>query len=117
MPTIRVSSRYQRHFSPLTVRTAFKRELYHRHPPIAYRTIYPLGHNVPKQCSSDPFTTDPAAHEAGSTVALIPKPGGEVSRLDRGGYNLEEKLAELLEWTENEYQTFQVSHESYSPIC
>lgn len=84
MPKI-ISPRTQRHYPPLTNRCAFKPELLMPRPLLTSRRIFPLSEDLAglAQASSTSRTV---------SQNLITKPPGEVGRLSRNGYNLEETL-------------------------
>lgn len=101
MPAIRApASRVQRHFSPLTTQTTFKQEHLSTPPPLAYHIVYPAGTHTPNT-SADPF----ACSKPKPKALLKKKPDGEVTRLNRGGYNLQAEL----KWTDDLYQACQAS--------
>ncbi|KLO03917.1 hypothetical protein SCHPADRAFT_795801, partial [Schizopora paradoxa] len=87
----------QRHFPPLTSRSMFRKEALRIGSPLTWRTIFPFADGV-VLCPERTSSSTPVI-----TKATIPKPHGEVSRLSRGGYNLEEALG----WSKNEYATIQ----------
>lgn len=100
MPVIRApASRVLRHFSPLTAHTTFKKERLSNPPPIAYSIVYPLGPHSANNSAANPFAIGTPA-----VKAHIKKPGGEVTRIARGGYNLQAEL----KWTDDFYQECQV---------
>ncbi|KZP07473.1 hypothetical protein FIBSPDRAFT_902054 [Athelia psychrophila] len=100
MPAVRApASRVQRHFSPLTMRTTFKQEHFSTPPPIAYHIVYPAGTHTPKSTAANPFTSD----KPKSKALLKKKPDGEVTRINRGGYNLQAEL----KWADKLDQTCQ----------
>lgn len=102
MPAVRApASRVQRHFSPLTMRTTFKQEHFSTPPPIAYHIVYPAGTHTPKSTAANPFTSD----KPKSKALLKKKPDGEVTRINRGGYNLQAEL----KWADKLDQTCQVN--------
>lgn len=103
MPAIRApASRVMRHFSPLTTRTTFKQERLSTPPPIAYRIVYPVGTHTPKSTATNPF----GCSKPKSKTSLKKKPDGEVTRLNRGGYNLQAEL----KWADELYQSCQVNY-------
>ena len=114
MPPLRApNSRFQRHFSPLIVRTVFKPEIFLSPPPIAYRVVYSTGVHVPKEV---PGATDPATYTTDPALTIIPKPPGDVTRLKRNGYKLKLEMAKHLKWTEDDYQRCLVSSKFFTCI-
>lgn len=105
MPVTRaLGSRVQHHFSPLTVRTIFKHERFLVSPPTAYNIIYSIEPHTPAH-----LTIRNLASGKAKSIPLIPKPPGEVTRLKRGGYNLQDQL----QWDEQQYHSVQVSISLY----
>lgn len=103
MPKV-VRRTFQRHFPPLTNRSMFRKEPLSTVSPLTSRTEFPLTDSTLEQPVN---TSVPVRHSVGGTNTLktyIPKPHGEVSRLSRGGYNLEEALG----WSKAEYNSVQV---------
>ncbi|KLO04504.1 hypothetical protein SCHPADRAFT_1003275 [Schizopora paradoxa] len=80
-----------RHFPPLTNRSVFHKEPLSTGIVLASRTEFPL---IEASAASGFPSVLPS-----KLRAEIPKPPGEVSRISRGGYNLEEKLG----WSKSEY--------------
>lgn len=110
MPAIRAQAtirapacRAQRHFSPLTVHTTFKKERLSTPSSIAYHNIYSVGSHTSSNHAANPFAVGTTAVST-SVKALLKKPDGEVTRLARGGYNLQAEL----KWREEFYQECQV---------
>lgn len=102
MPAIRAPACLaQHHFSPLTVRTTFRKERLSASPLLAYHLVYPVGNHTPHNTFAGPF----AYNKSKPKALLKAKPDGEVTRINRGGYNLQAKL----KWTDDFYQACQVS--------
>lgn len=93
-------SRVQRHFSPLTTRSVFKQERLSTPPQIAYHITYTAGAHNPRSDIVDPLAVVKVTFKA----PPIKKPDGEVTRINRGGYNLQAEL----KWTDEFYATCQV---------
>ncbi|KLO04612.1 hypothetical protein SCHPADRAFT_812803, partial [Schizopora paradoxa] len=96
---------FQRHFPPLTNRSMFRREPLSMDPPLTSRIEFPFA-NDEAALRSDLTVHIPSTSGVATTrkpIASIPKPHGEVSRLSRGGYNLEEALG----WSKVEYTKVQ----------
>lgn len=92
--------RAYRHFCPLFIGTTFKREV----PLLDCRPLLISRVFTPKHVSTAPngersartarisspsLVSPPIAESSTSTNHLIPKPPGEVGRINRGGYNLQ----------------------------
>ncbi|KIJ58206.1 hypothetical protein HYDPIDRAFT_44576 [Hydnomerulius pinastri MD-312] len=90
MPKVTSHWTFHRYFSPLTCQSVFPPERAISPPPLTQHKVFPPEEIPAVQARISGTATVPA------TVAqpriLIPKPRGEVSRINRGGYNLQDKL-------------------------
>ena len=101
MPKIRSSHWiFHRHFSPLVCQSVFPPERSATPPPLTQHKIFA------REDSNLPAAAPPGPQEfRGPRVkVLIPKPHGEVSRINRGGYNLQDKLG----WPAADYEEIRV---------
>ncbi|KAG1844675.1 hypothetical protein F4604DRAFT_1596060 [Suillus subluteus] len=96
MPKVCSHWRYARHFVPLTMHCNFPPERAMSPPPITQHKVFQREVNSIAVAQLDllPSSLIP------SLPAKIPKPPGKVSRLKRGGYNLQETLG----WSPLEYE-------------
>ncbi|KAF9236804.1 hypothetical protein BU15DRAFT_63731 [Melanogaster broomeanus] len=83
---------FQRYFSPLTCHSVFPPEQVISPPPLTQHKIFPREEEaealIIQTQQSEPDVISPIP----PSKVLIPKPRGEVSRINRGGYNLQDKL-------------------------
>ncbi|EIW81971.1 hypothetical protein CONPUDRAFT_152864 [Coniophora puteana RWD-64-598 SS2] len=84
----------RRHYHPLLATQSFAREDMGPFPVLSYETTFPLDESGP--------TPDVAATPSTSGVQ-ISKPKGEVTRLKRDGYNLQDALG----WSDDHYADVQ----------
>ena len=101
MPKIRSSHWiFHQHFSPLVCQSVFPPEWSATPPPLTQHKIFTC------EDSNLLAAAPPGPREFhGPWVkVLIPKPHGEVSRINRGGYNLQDKLG----WPAADYEEIQV---------
>lgn len=96
---------YHRHFSPLICQSIFSPERGVTPPPLTQHRTFPRN-DRPVESERNPLPT-----ETVQTKTKILKPRGEVSRINRGGYNLQEKLG----WPATDYEEVRVSN-SPSPL-
>ena len=78
-----VFARAHRHYCPLTFTTVFLREELLLCPPLTFTRVF---------IREIPRSSAPSVTPSSSRPRKIPKPPGEVTRLNRGGYNLQDKL-------------------------
>lgn len=97
-----VYTRAHRHFCPLVFNTLFLREGLLICPPLTFTRVFIR--EAPRSPSVQPTL-------GSSRPQKIPKPPGEVTRLKRGGYTLEDKLYVSHEL----YKTIQVCTYLFSP--
>lgn len=95
--------RVQRHFSPLAVSTIFRHERFLCPSPLSYHAVFSLDEHLPSGCPTDPAVADNLSMNLAKSK--IPKPPGEVTRIERGGYNLQLALG----WSDEQYKRLQVS--------
>ncbi|KAG6372573.1 hypothetical protein JVT61DRAFT_7686 [Boletus reticuloceps] len=89
---------FHRHFSPLVCQTAFPPERTITPPPLTQHKLF-----AREDLAVQSQLVEAPIPQQGSTPhikVLIPKPRGEVSRINRGGYNLQEKLG----WPATDYE-------------
>ena len=109
MPKIRSSHWiFHRHFSPLVCQSVFPPERSTTLPPLTQHKIFA------HEDSNLPAAAPPGPREfRGPQVkVLIPKPHGEVSRINRGGYNLQDKLG----WPAADYEEIRVCTRAHSTL-
>lgn len=102
MPKVHSTWRYCRHFKPLTIHCEFPTERSYTPPPLTQHQVFSRDID-----SSSPDAAEqilPAAQLPDPLPSKIPKPRGEVSRISRGGYNLQEALG----WPASEYEETRV---------
>ncbi|KAG1895985.1 uncharacterized protein F5891DRAFT_1193615 [Suillus fuscotomentosus] len=95
--------RYCRHFKPLTIHCEFPPERACTPPPLTQHTVFSrdTDTSIPGADIDVAQPMPPAVQFAEqSPITKIPKPHGEVSRINHGGYNLQEKLG----WSPLEYE-------------
>ena len=92
-----VFARAHRHYCPLTFTTVFLREELLLCPPLTFTRVF---------IREIPRTSAPSVTPSSSRSRKIPKPPGEVTRLNRGGYNLQDKLSV----SQTQYKMIQVSN-------
>lgn len=103
MPKVTPHWTFHRHFFPLTCRSKFSPERAITPPPLTQHRIFLREEaEVTAECQSEPVRIGSAAPQS---KMLILKPRGDVSRISRGGYNLQDKLG----WPPNEYEEVRVS--------
>ncbi|KIJ09591.1 hypothetical protein PAXINDRAFT_87261 [Paxillus involutus ATCC 200175] len=103
MPKVASHWTFHRYFSPLTGQSVFPPERAISPPPLTQHKVFPRDVTLAVEAlNSQPVTSVAAATQR---RALICKPRGEVSRINRGGYNLQDKLS----WPVAEYEKIQVS--------
>ncbi|KAG2103036.1 hypothetical protein BD769DRAFT_1367410 [Suillus cothurnatus] len=95
MPRVHLHWRYNRHFVPLTMHCDFPPEHPLDPPVLTQHKVFPQEVN-----SIPPAMPGLPAPLTLSAPPKILKPRGEVSRLNRGGHNLQEKLG----WSLSEYE-------------
>ncbi|KAG2083890.1 hypothetical protein BD769DRAFT_1660878 [Suillus cothurnatus] len=89
--------RYCRHFKPLTIHCEFPPERSYTPPPLTQHQVFSRAPDLSSDAAERPT---PAGLLPIPLLAKIPKPRGEVSRISRGGYNLQEALG----WPAAEYE-------------
>ncbi|KAF8547336.1 hypothetical protein OG21DRAFT_1389916, partial [Imleria badia] len=90
-----------RYFSPLTQHSVFSLEHAVTSPPLMQHKIFPCKEPIVLENAAQPAQPqNPDPIPVPSCRVLIPKPWGEVSRINRGGYNLHERLG----WQAAEYE-------------
>ncbi|KAG2341224.1 hypothetical protein BDR05DRAFT_949826 [Suillus weaverae] len=94
MPKARSEWRYCCHFKPLTIHCEFPPERGYSPPPLMQHQVF--SHDTDSSSPDGVEQIPPAV----PLPSKIPKPRGEVSRLSRGGYNLQETLG----WPASEYE-------------
>ena len=101
MPKVTSHWTFHRYFPPLTCHAIFSPERGISPLPLTQHIIFPrdeVGSSVVREPAI-------VALSVPVSKVLIPKPRGEVSRINRGGYNLQEKLG----WPPAEYEEIRVS--------
>lgn len=93
--------RYCRHFKPLTIHCEFPPERSYTPPPLTQHRVFSRSSDPSSDAAERPT---PAALLPIPLSMKIPKPRGEVSRISRGGYNLQEALG----WPASEYEETRV---------
>lgn len=97
--------RYCPHFKPLTIHCEFPPERALTPPPLTQHRVFSQdADSVQPIVQSIPAAPEPCV-SAGMSSKKIQKPRGEVSRISRGGYNLQETLG----WSSSEYEEIRVS--------
>ncbi|KAF8833156.1 hypothetical protein BDN67DRAFT_917518 [Paxillus ammoniavirescens] len=98
MPKVASHWTFHRYFSPLTGQSVFPPEWAISPPPLTQHKVFPRDVTLAVEAQNlQPVTSATAATQH---RALIRKPWGEVSRINRGGYNLQDKLS----WPVAEYE-------------
>ena len=98
-----IFARARRQYCPLTFTTVFLKEELLLCPPLTFTRVF--YYDIPSS-PLEPVTSGP------SRPRKIPKPPGEVTRLNRGGYNLQDKL----NVSPTQYKIIQVSnHPAFFP--
>jgi hypothetical protein len=93
--------RHYRHFKPLTIHCEFPPERTYTPPQLTQHKVFTLDADSSARLNSS-LAQAPVPTAARSK---IPKPRGEVSRINRGGYNLQDTLG----WPSSEYEEIRVS--------
>ncbi|KAG1736390.1 uncharacterized protein EDB91DRAFT_1055671 [Suillus paluster] len=90
--------RYCRHFKPLTIHCEFPPECNYTPPPLTQHQLFSRNTDSSTSDAAQPIT--PVAQLPIPLPAKILKPRGDISRISRGGYNLQEALG----WPASEYE-------------
>ncbi|KAF9232693.1 hypothetical protein BU15DRAFT_54737 [Melanogaster broomeanus] len=103
MPKVVSHWKFHRHFCPLTCQSIFPPEHAISPPPLTQHRVFPR-----EEILAQPHNLQPIPLPSTQPKTLIPKPRGDVSRINRGGYNLQQKLG----WPTAEYDEIRafVSH-------
>ncbi|KAG2091928.1 hypothetical protein BD769DRAFT_1371114 [Suillus cothurnatus] len=92
MPKASSKWKYCRHFNQLTIHCEFPPERTCTPPPLTQHRVFPRDAD---SSALDPSQTNPFAAQSlvpNPLPSKIPKPRGEVTRISRGGYNLQMTL-------------------------
>jgi len=105
MPKASSKWKYCRHFNQLTIHCEFPPERTCTPPPLTQHRVFPRDAD---SSALDPSQTNPFAAQSlvpNPLPSKIPKPRGEVTRISRGGYNLQMTLG----WPVADYEETRVS--------
>jgi len=94
---------YHHHFSPLICQSVFPPERRVTPPPIMQHRMFP--HEDKPDAESQDADLVSSRDPTPQVKTLILKPRGEVSRINRGGYNLQDKLG----WPATDYKEIRVT--------